>query len=56
MGVGVAEGRYAREVFDDALALAAHQWFVNPEDVRISMDVNDRLAERERFFFQRGDE
>src|SRR2546422_6677129 len=56
MSVGMAECSYSGEVFDDALALPADERFVDAEDVRIPVDVDDWLAECERFLFERGDE
>src|SRR5438876_26421 len=49
MSVGMAECCYSGEVFDDALALPADERFVDAEDVRIPVDVDDWLAECERF-------
>src|SRR3989454_9641915 len=56
MSVGMAECSYSGEVFDDALALPADERFVDAEDVRIPVDVDDWLAECESFLFERGDE
>src|SRR2546423_1787667 len=56
VGVGMAERRDSREVLDDPLALRADERLVNAEDVRIPVNVNHRLAKRERFLFQRGEE
>ena len=46
----LAEGLHPREVFNDAAALGADQRFVNPKDMRISVNVDNWLAERYGLF------
>src|SRR6266853_230954 len=56
VGVGMAEGRDSGEVLDDALVAGAPERLVDAEDVRIPVDVDDGLPEREGFLLQRGEE
>lgn len=56
VGIGMAERRYSGEVLDDALTARVDEGLVDAEDVRIPVDVDHRLAERERFLLQRGEE
>src|SRR5260221_14644550 len=56
VGVGMAEGRDSGEVLDDALVAGADERLVDAEDVRVPVDVDDGLPEREGFLLQRGEE
>src|SRR6267378_7086998 len=56
VGVGVAEGRYSGEVLDDALLAGADERLVDAEDVRVAVDVDHGLPERQGFLLQRGEE
>src|SRR6476660_4604243 len=55
MGIGMTKGRHSCEVLDDPATRRSDQRLVNAEDVRIPVDVDHGLAERERFLFQRGE-
>src|SRR6266853_4334036 len=54
VGVGMAECRDSGEVLDDALVAGADERFVDAEDVRIPVDVDHGLPEREGCLLQRG--
>src|SRR5262245_66575096 len=56
VGVGMAERRHSREVFDDSLALLTDERFVDAEDVCVSVDIDHGFSERERLLLERGDE
>src|SRR5467141_3167302 len=56
VGVGVAEGRDPGEVLDDALVAGADERLVDAENVRIPVDVDHGLREREGLLLQRGEE